>query len=52
MFVEQIAHVGLAERDWDSVYASVNARAKVVCLEGILGTKFACTLSDWAKLAL
>lgn len=32
MFLKELAHVGLAKRDGDTVDASFNACSKVICL--------------------
>jgi hypothetical protein len=48
---EELAHVGFAERDWDTIDASFNARAEVVRLQGILGSEFASSLSNCKALS-
>ena len=46
MLLEELADVGLAKRDGNTVDASFQAGAKIICLKSILSTKLASTFSD------
>lgn len=46
VLLQKLAHVGLAQRDGDTIDASFNARAKVMSLKSILCTKLTSALGD------
>lgn len=46
MLLEELAHVGFAKRDGNTVDASFKAGAKVICLKSILCTKLASAFGD------